>query len=85
MKDKEKELEKAEVNKEFMANNQSLFTRTERIVDQSLRESVRNLHTLMAGFPKIEIKDTNDKTFVNLQNQFSNVMRSVGVALRSLY
>ena len=83
--DKEKELEKAEVNKEFMANNQSLFTRTERIVDQSLRESVRNLHTLMAGVLKIEIKDTNDETFVNLKERFSKVMLSVGVALRSNY
>ena len=83
--DKEKELEKAEVNKEFMANNQSLYTGTERIIDQSLRESVRNLHTLMAGVSKIEIKDTNDETFVNLQNQFSKVMRSVGVVLRSNY
>ena len=83
--DKERELEKAELNKEFMANNQSLSSHTERIIDQSLRESVRSLHTLMAGVPKIEIKDTNDETFVNLQNQFSKVMRSVGVVLRSNY
>ena len=83
--DKEKELEKAEVNKEFMANNQSLYTGTERIIDQSLRESVRNLHTLMAGVVVMEIKDKNDKTFVNLKNQFNKVMLSVGVVLRSNY
>tara|TARA_R110002124_G_scaffold27036_1_gene96738 strand:- start:41 stop:499 length:459 start_codon:yes stop_codon:yes gene_type:complete len=83
--DKEKELEKAGVKKDFMANNQNLFARTERIADESLRKSVRNLHTLMVGFPKIEIKDTNDKTFVNLNNQFSKVMFSVGAALRSNY
>ena len=83
--DKEKELGKAKLNKEFMANNQSLFTRTERIVDQSLRESVYSLHTDMTGVVLLKIRDPNNEILKSLSDLFKEVTKSVGVALRSLY
>jgi hypothetical protein len=79
------EVEKAELTKELMTANQSLATRTERIVDQSLRESVYSLHTDMTGVVLLKIRDPNNEILKSLSDLFKEVTKSVGVALRSLY
>ena len=68
-----------------MTANQSLATRTERIVDQSLRESVYSLHTDMTGVVLLKIRDPNNEILKSLSDLFTEVTKSVGVALRSLY
>lgn len=79
------EIEKAEGSKELMASNQSLSTRTERIVDQSLREKVRNLHELIVTIQVLKIRDPNNEKVNSVFDLSEEVTKSVGVVLRSLY
>ena len=76
---------KDDVDQESMIANENLSIITQRIADQSLRESVHSLHKKMADVVVLETEGLNNEKFVSAATLFKKVMLSVGVALRSLY
>jgi hypothetical protein len=76
---------KDDVDQESMIANENLSIITQRIADQSLRESVHSLHNKIGDVVLLETEGLNNEKFISAATLFNKVMLSVGVALRSLY
>ena len=74
-----------ELSQELMMSNRKLAILTERIADQSLRESVQILRTGMTNVLLARTEDTSFGAFQSTTEIFEKVMKDLGVVLRSSY
>ncbi len=74
-----------ELNQDILVSNKKLIMLTERIADQSLRESIKSLRS---GMTNVIMAKTEDESYTVLQiaaSLFEKTMENLGAVLRSSY